>query len=68
MKPRFVKIVKTTHWLNWWYKYGIIGQTFEVLDVSQWNFVKIEYEKGMFGWLPLDVCEVNPHLRIAKEE
>ncbi|UED81066.1 hypothetical protein FH508_0004020 [Lysinibacillus sp. CD3-6] len=65
MKPRFVKITKKTHDLNWWYRYGLIGKTFEVLAISPYSFAKIEYEEDTFGWLPLDVCEINPHLKVV---
>ena len=65
-KIRFVKIAKFTHNLNWWYCRGLVGQTFEVLDVSPNEYVKIGYEEGSCGWLPLDVCEINPHLTLVK--
>lgn len=66
MKPRFIRINKKTDDLNWWYRYGLIGKTFRVLDASPYNFVKIENEKDNFGWLPLNVCEINPYLKEVK--
>lgn len=63
---KFVKVAEMTHPLNWWNNEDIIGETFEVLEVSVYGYVKIEYYEKYFGWLPLDVCEVNPHLRIVK--
>lgn len=64
--PKFIKITKITHPINWWNQQGVLGETFEVLDMSKYGFVKICYCEGTrYGWVPLDVCEVNPHLRLV---
>lgn len=65
MKPRKIRVIKVTHPFNWWDCDEVLNKTFEVLDISEHNYVKIEYEEDRFGWLPLDVCEVNPHIKIA---
>ena len=65
LKAKFIKIVKTTDALNWWNSKGIIGETFEVLEISKYNYAKIEYVKGYFGWLPVEMHEINPHLKIV---
>ena len=66
VKIRYVKIVKSTNPINWWYRNGLIGQTFEVLERSIHDSVKIQFDDEKFGWVPLDVCEINPHLRLIK--
>ncbi|MBL4951106.1 hypothetical protein JK635_02475 [Neobacillus sp. YIM B02564] len=66
MKPKFIRIIKTTDPLNWWNHKDIIGKTFEVLEVSKYNYAKIEYWSGYYGWLPLEMCEINPHLKLVQ--
>lgn len=61
---KFVKIIKVTHEMNWWNNEDILGKTFEVLDIYN-GCAKIEYYKNFYGWLPLEVCEVNPHLKLV---
>lgn len=72
MNANFIKVVKVTDPLNWWNREGILGQTFEVVEIVSSPFfnknvdwVKIEYEEGFFGWIPLNMCEINPHLKIV---
>lgn len=65
-KVRFVKINTAHSDLNWWLHHGIVGQTFEVFDIVSDGYVKIKYGKKLYGWLPLDVCEINPHLKLIK--
>lgn len=65
--PRFIKISKITHPINWWNQDGVLGEMFEVLDISpEYGYFKIEYEKDVYGWIPPEVCEINPHLRRVK--
>lgn len=64
MKPKFVKLVKATHPINWWNRHELLGKTFEVLEVVN-NRAKIEYFEGHFGYVPLEVCEIDPHLKIV---
>lgn len=64
MKAKFVKVKQTDDPLNWWNHKGVVGQTFEVLEISEYNYGKIEYCKGFYGWLPLDMHEINPHLKL----
>lgn len=63
---RKVKVLRTNNRMAWWYHHGLEGKTFVVLDRSPYDFVKIEYRKGVTGWLPLNNCEPNPHIRLER--
>lgn len=66
VKPRVLKIVKVTDPINWWSRYGLLGKVYLVLDVSKYGYAKIEYESDKYGWVPLEMCEINPHLKVVK--
>lgn len=66
MHVRFVKVDKMTQDCNWWNHPDILGKTFEALEISAHNLVRIQYFEGFYGWLPVEVCEVNPHLKLVK--
>ncbi|MGG0308405.1 hypothetical protein ABEY43_06675 [Priestia megaterium] len=62
MKIKFVKVVRITDHLNWWNNGKVIGKTFEALEVVN-DHVKIEHTPSFYGYVPLEVCEINPHLK-----
>lgn len=49
--PKFIKVVKITHPVNWWNCDYVLNQTFEVLDVVN-NRAKIEHLEGYYGYVP----------------
>lgn len=62
---RFVRVVSVASSIAWYNTPDILGHTFEALDISPFDYVKIEYEPGIFGWLPLESCLINPHLQLV---
>ena len=66
MNVKFIKVMRSVNPCAWWNYKRIIGKTFKALEISEFNYVKIEYKKGKFGWIPLNECEVNPHLKLVK--
>lgn len=63
LRPRFVRVVSIPSTIAWYNRPDILGHTFEVFDHSPYDFVKIEYEPDIFGWLSLESCLINPHLQ-----
>lgn len=68
MKPRFVRIVSIPSTMAWYNRPDVFGHTFEVLDQSPFDYVKIEYEPGVTGWLSLEHCLINPHLQLVPQK
>jgi hypothetical protein len=62
--PKFVVITDSPSPIAWFRH--LIGQTFEVLDVSPYGYIKICYDKELqlYGWLPLSCC--RPHLYVVR--
>lgn len=65
---RFVKIVSMPSTIAWYNRPDVFGHTFEVLDISPFDYVKIEYEPGVTGWLSLENCIINPHLQLVPQK
>lgn len=63
---RKVKVLRSNNRMAWWHYHGLEGRTFFVLDRSRYDSVKVEYRKGVTGWIPLTVCEPNPHIRLER--
>lgn len=61
--PKFIIVKDPDEPAAWFNPY--IGQKFEVLDISAYDYVKVCYDKELksYGWIPLIYCQ--PHLQVV---
>lgn len=66
VKAKFVKIVTETDSNAWWNVDNLVGEILPVIYQSNYDYVKVKYNSESIGWLPLRICEINPHIKLVK--